>query len=71
MKYALEKASDDMIYIPSFIKLCSDVKKLLGDIQDGYKLFTTFRTYINQEDLEILGNGLQCSKEPLKNVCIN
>jgi hypothetical protein len=57
-----------MIYMPSFIKLRSDVKNLLGDLHDGYKLFTTFQTYINHEVLEILGNRLQCSKEPLKNV---
>jgi hypothetical protein len=34
VKYAVEMGSDAMIYIPSFIKVSSDIKKLMGG---GYK----------------------------------
>jgi hypothetical protein len=30
MKYAVEMDSDDMIYIPSFIKIGSGIQKLMG-----------------------------------------
>jgi hypothetical protein len=32
MKYAFETASCPMIYIPSFIKIGSDIQKLMGRI---------------------------------------
>jgi hypothetical protein len=38
----------------------------LNIIQVGQKLLTTFQTYINRKVLEISGNGLNYSKEPLK-----
>jgi hypothetical protein len=30
MKYAVEMGSGAMIYIPSFIKICSGIQKLMG-----------------------------------------
>jgi hypothetical protein len=35
------------------------------DKQDDHKLLITFKIYINHKVLEILENGLLCSKEPL------
>jgi hypothetical protein len=32
MKYAVEKDSDDMIYIPSFINIGSGIQNLIGGI---------------------------------------
>jgi hypothetical protein len=32
MKYAVEMGLDAMIYIPSFIKICQGIQKLLGGI---------------------------------------
>jgi hypothetical protein len=32
MKYAVEMGSDAMIYIPSFIKIDSDIQNLIGGI---------------------------------------
>jgi hypothetical protein len=31
MKYAVEMGSDAMIYIPSFINICSGIQKLIGN----------------------------------------
>jgi hypothetical protein len=39
---------------------------LKEDKQGVYKLLITFQIYINHKILEILENGLHCSKEPLK-----
>jgi hypothetical protein len=30
MKYAIEMSSGAMIYIPSFIKICSVIQKIMG-----------------------------------------
>jgi hypothetical protein len=30
MKYAVKMGSDTMIYIPSFIKISSDIQKIMG-----------------------------------------
>jgi hypothetical protein len=39
MKYAVEMDSGLMIYIPSFIKIGSDIQKLIGDtLTDGRDL---------------------------------
>jgi hypothetical protein len=35
-------------------------------IHSGHKSFTIFQTYINHRVLEVSGNQLHCSKEPLK-----
>jgi hypothetical protein len=35
MKYVVEVGSGTMIYIPSFIKIGSDIQKLTGDTQHG------------------------------------
>jgi hypothetical protein len=32
MKYAVEMGSGAMMYVPSFIKICSGMQKLLGGI---------------------------------------
>jgi hypothetical protein len=32
MKYAVDAGSGVMIYMPSFIEICSDIKKLIGGI---------------------------------------
>jgi hypothetical protein len=34
--------------------------------KDGHKLLITFQIYIHHKVLEILENGVLCSKEPLK-----
>jgi hypothetical protein len=34
--------------------------------QGGYNLFNIFQAYMMHKVLEILENGLRCSKEPLK-----
>jgi hypothetical protein len=44
MKYAVEMGSGLMIYIPSFIEICSGIQKLIGgihshrDLQTGRRL---------------------------------
>jgi hypothetical protein len=41
MKYAVEKGSGAMIYIPSFIKIGSDIQKLIeaGDTQTAWRSY--------------------------------
>jgi hypothetical protein len=37
MKYAVEMASSAMIYIPSFMKICSDIQKLIGEDSEAHR----------------------------------
>jgi hypothetical protein len=34
MKYAVEMGSDAMMYIPSYIKICSGIQKLIAGFTD-------------------------------------
>jgi hypothetical protein len=47
MNYAVEMGSSVMIYIPSFIKICSAIQKLKGEISrhadDGISLLLFFK----------------------------
>jgi hypothetical protein len=40
MKYSVEMGSGNMIYIPSFIKICSGIPKFIGE---GYRDTQTAR----------------------------
>jgi hypothetical protein len=43
----------------------------LYEIQGGHILFATFQTYVNHKVLQISGNGLYLSKDPLKSFRVN
>jgi hypothetical protein len=43
MKYAVEMGQAAMIYIPSFIKICSGIQTLIRGIQTSLLLFFSIR----------------------------
>jgi hypothetical protein len=39
VKYSVEKGSGVMIRIPSFIKICSDIQKLIGEDSQTHRQY--------------------------------